>query len=109
MRLDEIKPALTGFLNEKNNEIPNSLTRVILFGSYAKGTARVGSDIDIALVSQASWGFEDRSTVRNLFEDFEYGEKLSFFFTTETGLESDDINNANFWIRTEGVQLWNRN
>jgi predicted nucleotidyltransferase len=107
--LEKIKPALTGFLNEKNEEIPKNVIQVILFGSYAKGTPRVGSDIDIAIVSQESWSFEDRSAVRHLFDDFDCGDKLSFFFTTENGLESNDINNANFWIRTEGVTLWNRN
>jgi uncharacterized protein len=39
-----------------------SLDKVILFGSYAKGTPNKYSDIDVALVSDcfSGFGFEDR-------------------------------------------------
>ena len=109
MRLCDVLPQLTDYVNEKTDAFPKALARVILFGSFAKGTARVGSDIDIALVSRESWSFEDRSFVRNLFDDFDCGAKLSFFYTTEEGLKSDCKNDANYWIRTEGAELWSRN
>jgi hypothetical protein len=109
MRLTDVLPGLSGYINEITADFPAALTRVILFGSFAKGTARVGSDIDIALVSMESWSFENRSFVRHLFDDFDCGAKLSFFYTTESGLESDSKNDANYWIRTEGTELWSRN
>jgi len=109
MRLTDVLPNLTNFIEERADTFPEMLTQVVLFGSFAKGTARVGSDIDIALVSHESWNFEDRYTVRDIFEDFDCGSELSFFFTSENGLESGDKNNANYWIRKEGVQLWKRN
>ncbi len=45
------------------NQIP--ISRVILFGSHAKGIARPESDIDIALISEAFTGdrFEDRRRI----------------------------------------------
>jgi predicted nucleotidyltransferase len=109
MRLADVTPSLTNFILQNEACLPKIISQVILFGSFAKNTARVGSDIDIALVSQESWTFEDRSTVREIFEEFECGSELSFFFTTENNLLSDDKNNANYWIRNEGVSLWNRN
>lgn len=109
MRLADVFPELSKYIAKISKKFPLKLTRVILFGSFAKGTARVGSDVDIALVSRESWTFEDRITARNLFEDFECGAKLSFFYTTENGLNSDSKNDANYWIRTEGATLWNRN
>jgi predicted nucleotidyltransferase len=108
MRLDDVIPNLKEFIEKKTAALPAVLSQVIIFGSYAKGTARVGSDVDIALVAPQSWNFTDRSTVRDIFEDFDCGSELSFFFTTENGLLSDDKNNANYWIRLEGVTLWNR-
>lgn len=106
MKLTEVLPVLSGYINERADSFPKVLTQVILFGSFAKGTARVGSDIDIALVSRESWSFKDRSAVRNIFDDFDCSATLSFFYTTETCLKSDDKNNTNFWISTEGVELW---
>ncbi|MDR0273154.1 MAG: nucleotidyltransferase domain-containing protein [Clostridiales bacterium] len=106
MRLSDVTPKLTDYINENISALPEFITRIILFGSYARGTARVGSDIDLALVAQNTWTFEDRTSIRNFFEDFDC--ELSFFFTTENGLNSDDKNNANFWIRTEGIELWKR-
>ena len=109
MKLCDVLPGLTGYVNEKTDAFPTALTRVIIFGSFAKGTARVGSDVDIALVSRESWSFENRSFVRDLFDDFDCGAKLSFFYTTEDGLKATSKNDANYWIRTEGAELWSRN
>ncbi|MCL1842235.1 MAG: nucleotidyltransferase domain-containing protein [Defluviitaleaceae bacterium] len=106
MRLSEVMPGLAGYINENALKFPANLSRVIIFGSFAKGTARVGSDVDIALVSPETWSFENRSLMREIFENYECGAKLSLFYTTENGLQSDDKNNANFWIRTEGKILW---
>ncbi|MBI5375403.1 MAG: nucleotidyltransferase domain-containing protein [Candidatus Schekmanbacteria bacterium] len=47
---------------EKNNI---RITEAIIFGSYAKGTAKAESDIDIALVSESFSGnrFDDRRRI----------------------------------------------
>lgn len=109
MRLCDVLPGLSGYIKKNAGAFPAVLTQIIIFGSFAKETARVGSDVDIALVSRQSWTFQDRSDMRDLFEEFDCGANLSFFYTTESGLQSEDKNNANYWIRTEGVVLWKRN
>lgn len=44
--------------------------KVILFGSYARGTPRPGSDIDLLIVKETSERFIDRwVTVRRLLSD----------------------------------------
>ena len=47
----------------EKHKIP--IKKAVLFGSYARGTARPESDIDIALVSEAFTGdrFEDRQRI----------------------------------------------
>jgi predicted nucleotidyltransferase len=47
----EVIEIINGFLKLINSEYP--LTGVYLFGSYANGTAREYSDIDLAIISDS--------------------------------------------------------
>ena len=61
----EIKNKINKYLNDlKKNNIP--IKEAILFGSYAKGTQKEWSDIDIALVSEIFKGnrIEDKDKIR---------------------------------------------
>lgn len=49
--LAAIKKDIDAYVSVIEREIP--VSRVLLFGSHAKGTARLGSDIDIAIISPA--------------------------------------------------------
>jgi uncharacterized protein len=55
--LDELKTALRGQFGER-------LPRVVLFGSYARGTAHTESDVDVSVVVSPGSGATDieRST-----------------------------------------------
>jgi len=60
----EIKNKINKYLNElKKNKIP--IKEAILFGSYARGTQKERSDIDIALVSEIFSGnrIEDKDKI----------------------------------------------
>jgi predicted nucleotidyltransferase len=48
-RKNGVKKILARFINEARKELP--VQKVILFGSYANGTAKKTSDIDIAVIS----------------------------------------------------------
>ena len=48
-RKNSIKKILAQFIEETRKRIP--VEKIILFGSYAKGTPRKTSDIDIAVIS----------------------------------------------------------
>jgi uncharacterized protein len=58
-----IKIALKYIKELDKNNIP--ITEAVIFGSYARGTSRPESDIDIALVSEVFTGdrFEDRRRI----------------------------------------------
>lgn len=67
--MDKIPDSVSNIINSyiavlKNNRIP--VSRVYLFGSYARGTAGQWSDIDIALISDAFTGnrIKDRDLIR---------------------------------------------
>lgn len=62
-----IKNKINKYLNDlKKNKIP--IKEAILFGSYAKGTQKEWSDIDIALVSEIFKGnrIEDKDKIRHI-------------------------------------------
>lgn len=63
----KIKNKINKYLNDlKKNKIP--IKEAILFGSYAKGTQKEWSDIDIALVSEIFKGnrIEDKDKIRHI-------------------------------------------
>lgn len=79
MKLSNVVLALTKFVNERSDSFPEMLLRVVLFGSYARGSANVRSDVDIALVSDRTWDIADKRDVHIIFDDFDIGAEISFF------------------------------
>lgn len=63
-RVDSVIEVLKRYIQElRKNNIP--IQEAMIFGSYAKGTPREESDIDVALISSAFTGdrFEDRRRI----------------------------------------------
>ena len=108
MELASVLPSLTEYVKRQSGDFPDSLEKIIVFGSYARGEAKVGSDIDIALVSNGTWSIPDRGAVRDVLDDFAPELRLGLFYTTNEGLLAEDDRNTNYWIRNEGVELWRR-
>jgi predicted nucleotidyltransferase len=48
--IHDIAPALTAFTNAVRTLYGSRLERIVLFGSFARGTAHEGSDVDVAVV-----------------------------------------------------------
>ncbi|MCL2224040.1 MAG: nucleotidyltransferase domain-containing protein [Defluviitaleaceae bacterium] len=80
---------------------------LVLFGSQARGTATISSDVDIAVVMEAILTPRERGELVCLGDEINSQVKINLFFTTK-----DAINNAthifdtNKYIREEGVVLW---
>jgi len=109
LKLCEVPDRLRGYIHDNAAGIPHTIDRIILFGSYARGTACVQSDIDIALVAKETWQPKERAAARMLFDDFPCATETSLFFTTDKNLPTCDKRDANYWISREGVTLWHRN
>lgn len=58
---DRLNKIIQGFVSVLRQEIP--VDNVILFGSYAQGTAKDHSDIDLAIIS--NW-FRNRPRIENM-------------------------------------------
>jgi len=82
---------------------------IILFGSQARGTARVSSDIDIAIVMEESLTPRLRGMLLSLGEDVDPRFEVNLFFTTQKALDSaTKVLNTNTHIKKEGVVLWHQ-
>jgi len=109
MNLQDVSPNLIKYIFNMQKQIPAKVEKIILFGSYAKGLQRVGSDVDVALVANSIWERNNKIEVRELFDDFDQSLEVSLFFTTLTNVNNmENKFDANYWIREEGVLLWQR-
>lgn len=109
MKLSEVIPNLIEHIKINHNRLPDAVNQIILFGSYARGAQRVGSDVDIAVAGEHIWETEPRCKVRDVFDDFDETVEISLFFTTTDKInEVESKFDANYSIREEGVLLWER-
>ena len=90
---------------EKAKQDPH-VDAIYLFGSYAKGTSTICSDIDFAFVSNVPEKI-NRSMLRYAADAFDID--CDFVYTTHDKLSAAvSALDVNFHIRNEGVLLWQR-
>ena len=83
-------------------------TRVILYGSYADGTATEDSDIDLLIIAETDEGFFDRiASVKRLVRDLRNGLVIAPIVLTPGELESRKSINDTFisGILENGIDL----
>ena len=88
--------------------VPGAL-QVILFGSYAKGTAREDSDMDVMILLEREYGWLERRTVLNrIYQDtVRQGYHIDFLFKTKESFEQDKVlPTISNIIANEGKVLW---
>ena len=80
---------------------------LILFGSQAKGTATISSDVDIAVVMKSPLDAASRGSIRCLGEYVNPNIVTNIYFTTSEALESPQHHfDTNTYIKKEGIILW---
>lgn len=85
---------------------------VYLFGSYAKGTAREQSDIDIAVLLEHDLHWRERNTLLNrLYNDMsQRGYNVDFVFKmTDKFIAESTLPTLSRVILREGKLLWKNN
>ena len=80
------------------------INKVILFGSQARKQARIWSDVDIAIVCDDP-KLVNRRAIRTV-DDFE--ADINFVYTTNENLLTTNIWDVNYYIREDGIELWQR-
>ena len=107
MRL-HIKEFLDKFVS-KFEQMDIDVDSLILFGSQAKGTAVLSSDVDIAVVMDKQLTPKERGTLRYLGDEIDADVEVNLFFTTRQALnDAVGVFDTNKYIRDEGVILWPR-
>lgn len=83
--LNEIKRILTKFKKGVKEISKGNLKRMILFGSYARGEAIEGSDIDILLIFEKEPAPQERNGIRELANSLslKYDIVVAEFLLTE--------------------------
>ena len=105
-----IKPHIQQFLTHyisKFQETNIDVDSLILFGSHARGTAILSSDIDIAVVMKHPLTSKERGHLRSLGEEIDDMIDTNLFFTTRQALEAPTQTfDTNKYIKEEGIVLW---
>ncbi len=109
--MNEINELLTKYIEEIKNIYGSNLAKIILFGSYARGDNKQGSDIDIMILVNIS-DDEAKEYQRELFNetyDFNMDNDVEINpMTHSRDLFEKWVNNYPFFynIQKEGVVLY---
>lgn len=82
-------------------EAPVAYDRIVLFGSYARGEEKVGSDYDILALTKKSVDREIQSEFRSEFEE----KHADLLFLSNIEFDASDALLVK-QIRKDGVLLW---
>ena len=104
------KKEIKNFLNQYVIEFKKlniGVDSIILFGSQARGTATISSDIDIAVVMNKNLSARERGEIICLGDEINDEYSTNVFFTTKQALTNPSgIFDTNKYIKEEGVVLW---
>lgn len=87
--------------------------RIILFGSYAKDTSSLNSDLDLLIVEDAPFGANrarrsEIARIRRALSAFHIAKDILVYSTEEVTKWENSINHALAGILREGKQLYAR-
>ena len=105
-----MRPEIRRFLDEYVNQFAKlniDVNSLILFGSQARGTATISSDIDIAVVMDHALHPRQRGELLSLGDEIDTRFDVNLFFTTKNALDNATGDfDTNKYINEEGVVLW---
>lgn len=104
--------SVVNFLNDYVNKFADlniCVQALVLFGSQARGSATLSSDIDIAVVMHNSLTRAEKGKLRCFGCEIDERVKVDLFFTTKEAI--DNANGAfdtNKYIKEEGIVIWQK-
>lgn len=109
MYLVEMIPEIAKTLSAQTDYLPKGIKQIVVFGSHARGTATLRSDIDLALIydNESEETKNDRALIYNLLSDAVPLVEITLFGTTFDKIaKAIEPTTANYGIRKEGVVIW---
>lgn len=104
---DYIKEYLKEYVDRFKELLLEDVEALILFGSQARDTATISSDIDIAVIMKKPLDAQSRGLLRCLSEDINPHIEVNLFFTTAEALKAPHHHfDTNTYIKEEGIILW---
>ncbi len=96
--MDEISKKVTEMIEDYINDIKRHIQvdKVILYGSYAKGTNTKDSDIDLAIFSDS---FNDKNFIETTSFLFRFARKYKDFCIEPIGFTTTDLKDNNPFIK----------
>jgi len=92
---------------DRFNKLGIHVNALVLFGSQARNTATISSDIDIAVVMDEDLPPRTRGELLCLGDETDMRFDVNLFFTTRDAVENATGDfDTNKYIREEGVVLW---
>ena len=105
----EIKLFIDEYINAFTELDISGVDALVLFGSQARGTATLLSDVDIAVIMRNNLTPRDRGIMLSLGEDIDMRIETNLFFTTQQALDNAERDlDTNTSIKKEGIILWQR-
>lgn len=80
---------------------------IVLFGSVAKGTVTLTSDVDIALVSDEPLTIDEKHQFNNHFANEHY-PAYRVINTLTSNLDTNHYMNVNYHIKKDGLVIYER-
>jgi uncharacterized protein len=101
--------ALTALLGALRKRFPDTINRVVLFGSKSRGDSDSESDIDLLIVvNEYSWALEKEISRLATQVDYEYQVVLSDHIVSDTRFEQMAARREPLYchIEREAIELW---
>ena len=104
----DIRAATKKTLQRISRAQHNSKIRyIVLFGSEARGEARLTSDVDLALISDEPLTMEERLAFKAVI-DSEHFPPYNVINTLYRDLDTEHVMDVNFHIKRDGLVIYER-
>ena len=111
MLIQNIVPTIADALEKNSADLPSAISQILVFGSHARGTATLRSDVDLAIVyaNESDENRKDRAMLYYILDSVIPTIEIQLFGTTYEKIKNAKINqDANYGIKTEGRIVWER-
>ncbi len=103
VELEKIKPIIVEKLK------PLNPVKIIIFGSYGKGSATRESDLDICVVREKDTDkWKNKQEIRKALKDIKVGKDILNPTIDELEFYKKELNSVYYDVITEGIVLWER-